>query len=190
MRTIQMGAIYLITMVNNFFALNLFPFVSASSSKFLGFKKYPTKIQVRSAVRGIIMLLQRESKKSRKSLPKIVISLNAPCANAEGIPSMTHNASTIKQQGILPKFVLSLIMDTTVSISETDDVKAAKKTRAKNTVAITCPPAMPSKTLGNVINISPGPALRLSTPPPNVNTAGIIISPAKKAIPVSKISIW
>ena len=47
-----------------------------------------------------------------------------------------------------------------------------------------------SNTFGSVTNIRLGPLPSASgVPPENVNTAGIIISPAKSATPVSKISI-
>ena len=50
---------------------------------------------------------------------------------------------------------------------------------------------MSANTLGIVMNISDGPALRFSVlPPEKANTAGIIIRPAIIAIPVSKISTF
>ena len=82
-------------------------------------------------------------------------------------------------------------MDTTVSMSEIDEVSAAKKTRMKNSVPTNPPKGIDSNTRGRVMNMSPGPALiLLGSPPLNATTAGIIIRPASKAIPVSKISIW
>ena len=39
--------------------------------------------------------------------------------------------------------------------------------------------------------MSPAPLFRaVSSPPEKANTAGITMSPARKAMPVSKISIW
>ena len=98
--------------------------------------------------------------------------------------------NTIKQVGFLCHLNLSINMETTVSISEIEDVSAAKSTRTKKTVPIMLPPAMLSKTLGRVTNIRPGPLPKaLSSPPENEKTAGITIRPAKNAIPVSKSSI-
>ena len=49
---------------------------------------------------------------------------------------------------------------------------------------------MLANTFGRVTNIRLGPLPRASLlPPENTNTAGIIINPARKAIPVSKSSI-
>ena len=53
-------------------------------------------------------------------------------------------------------------------------------------------PAIPmlSNTFGKVTNIRPGPLPKAeASPPEKANTAGIIISPAIKAIPVSNNSI-
>ena len=71
-----------------------------------------------------------------------------------------------------------------------EDVKAANNTRRKNTVPITPPRVISSKTLGSVTNIKEGPLpSAASSPPENTKTEGIIIKPARKAIAVSKISI-
>ena len=72
---------------------------------------------------------------------------------------------------------------------ETDEVKAANKTITKKINPIKSPnPPSDLKILGNVINISPGPA-DIPSVPEKANTAGIIIIPARIANPVSKISI-
>ena len=85
---------------------------------------------------------------------------------------------------------LSLIIETFVSKREIEDVKAANNTRRKNTVPITPPRVISSKTLGSVTNIKEGPLpSAASSPPENTKTEGIIIKPARKAIAVSKISI-
>ena len=68
---------------------------------------------------------------------------------------------------------------------------AAKNTRIKNTVPRTVPNGILANTFGSVMNISPAPAFNAdSSPPEKMNTDGTIINPAKKANPVSKISIW
>ena len=52
-------------------------------------------------------------------------------------------------------------------------------------------PPMEEKTFGRVTNIRAGPLLRAAaSPPEKANTAGMIISPARIAISVSKISTW
>ena len=89
---------------------------------------------------------------------------------------------------------LSMTMDTTVSIREMADVSAANSTSRKNsapTIWPNWPPPMLSNTLGRVWNISPGPDCMADwSPPEKTNTAGTIIRPARRATPVSKISIW
>ena len=136
-RIIQTGATYLITIVKSFFALKRFPFVSASSRSVLGLRIYPTKIHVRRAVIGIIMLLQRESKKLKKWFPKILIWFNEPKDKAESVPKIAEITITVTQETI--RFILNLSrkIETTVSISETDEVSAARKTSAKKSVPIT-----------------------------------------------------
>ena len=68
---------------------------------------------------------------------------------------------------------------------------AYSKTKRKNAVPKKSPKGMLSKTLGKVANIRPGPFPRASSfPPENTNTAGIIINPARIAIPVSKNSMF
>ena len=85
---------------------------------------------------------------------------------------------------------LSIILDVIASKIETAEVNAAKRTITKKINPIKSP-NFPSelKTFGNVMNISPGPA-DIPSVPENAKTAGIIIIPAKTAIPVSKISMW
>ena len=76
-----------------------------------------------------------------------------------------------------------------VSTSDMALVSAAKSTSKKNPIPAIRPAPMLSKTFGNVINISEGPALSFAgSPPENANTAGITISPAKTATPVSTSS--
>ena len=53
-------------------------------------------------------------------------------------------------------------METIVSIKEMAEVTAAKNTSIKNTVPTNPPIGILANTLGSVMNISPGPALRLS----------------------------
>ena len=82
-------------------------------------------------------------------------------------------------------------MDTTVSIKDTEEVRAANSTSRKNSPPNTRPRVPASaNTLGRVTNISPLPWFRAaSSPPEKANTAGMIINPATKAMPVSNSSI-
>ena len=84
----------------------------------------------------------------------------------------------------------SIRLETTASIREIAEVTAAKNTRIKKIEPNMFPRGILLNTFGKVINISPGPAFSLEvSPPENAKTAGTIMSPAKNAIPVSKISI-
>ena len=63
-------------------------------------------------------------------------------------------------------------------------------TSRKKAVPMTPPNFMLANTFGSVMNIRDGPAFRASLlPPENTNTAGMIISPARNAIPVSNKGI-
>ena len=105
-----------------------------------------------------------------------------PIANAE-IMTKIHIV-------FLFAFNFSHKIETIVSISDIEDVRAASKTKIKNTAPIIFPPDIEAKTFGSVINISFGPALRASLfPPENAKTAGIIIIPEIKATAVSNSSI-
>ena len=82
-------------------------------------------------------------------------------------------------------------LDTTASKIEIALVIAANNTMAKNKAPITFPTApICAKTLGRETNIRLGPDASIPSRPIKENTAGIIITPAKIATPVSKISIW
>ena len=135
---------------------------------------------------GIKRLLLAKSKKSRSCLPRIVTSLHALYPSAEGTPNNTETASTTRQLLVLPHLNLSIKIDTTVSISEMDEVRAARSTMKKNRTPIKVPPNMVSKIPGSVSNIRPGP---LDSIFPLTNAAGTIINPARKATPVSNSSI-
>ena len=118
------------------------------------------------------------------------MSAKVPYPRAESVPKIIEPIKTISKVLFLESPVLSFTIETTVSISEIEEVRAANRTNTKNKVPITVPPVILSNTLGSVTNISPGPLPKaLSSPPEKAKTAGIIIRPAKKAIPVSKISI-
>ena len=84
----------------------------------------------------------------------------------------------------------SMQLATSVSIMEIQEVRAANATMMKNTRPIRAPARpMELKTFGRDTNIRLGPDAMPSVPE-NTNTAGMIISPARNATPVSKNSIW
>ena len=88
-------------------------------------------MQVRSATIGIIILLLRKSRKSKICLPKIVTWLRSLYPKTENIPKTNENPATMIQAGILLTFHFSIITETIVSISEIEDVSAAKTTSTK-----------------------------------------------------------
>ena len=81
-------------------------------------------------------------------------------------------------------------LDTMASSMDMELVSAAKSTMQKKSIP-TKRPAGPIawNTLGMDMNMSPGPDALIPSSPMNTNTAGIIITPASTATPVSKISI-
>lgn len=84
----------------------------------------------------------------------------------------------------------SMQLATSVSMMEIQEVRAANATMMKKTRPISAP-ARPIalNTFGRDTNIRLGPEAMPSVPE-NTNTAGMIISPARNATPVSKNSIW
>ena len=74
---------------------------------------------------------------------------------------------------------------TTVSAIEIALVSAAKRASAKNATATTDPPGSAAKTCGSETNMSPTPAVRASSSPPNANAGGMMIAPASTATKVS-----
>ena len=130
-----------------------------------------------------------KSKKSRKSNPKIVILLHAPNPKDDGTASNRAMINIVIHA--VPRFIwnLSIRTATSVSSSEMEEVSAASNTKIKNTAAITLEKAILSNTFGSITNIKDGPFASMDESPfENTNTAGTIISPARKATPVSKIS--
>ena len=73
---------------------------------------------------------------------------------------------------------------------DTELVSAAKSTMAKNRQPTRFPmPPIAEKTLGRDTNIRLGPEASIPSVPIKVYTAGMIITPARNATTVSKISI-
>ena len=83
----------------------------------------------------------------------------------------------------------SSAVETTLSASAIALVSAASRTSTKNRMPRAEPSGMLENTFGIVTNISEGPAFNaFGSPPENANTAGMIMSPARIATAVSKIS--
>ena len=145
---------------------------------------------IRKATTGIKMELLIKSKKSKIDMPNGLILDQSPKPREDGIPSRTLTPKVRNAALRRDRLVLSRMMETTVSIREIEEVKAANNTRRKKIAPIAVPNGMPANTFGKVINISPDPAcIADSSPPEKRYTAGIIIKPAINAMPVSKISI-
>ena len=76
------------------------------------------------------------------------------------------------------------------SSTEMQEVSVAKIAVKKNSAPTTVPALpMAAKTFGSETNIRLGPALMPSVPE-KTKTAGMIMTPASRATPVSKNSIW
>ena len=83
------------------------------------------------------------------------------------------------------------MLDTTASMIDTPLVRAANNTMAKNKTPTRFPIApMLANTFGRETNIRLGPDAAIPSVPIKVYTAGMIMTPAKNAMAVSKISIW
>ena len=92
---------------------------------------------------------------------------------------------------LLLHFSSSWKVETALSAKAIAEVSAAKKTKAKKRIPTTRPKPMLAKIFGIVINIREGPAFNTEgSPLEKAKTAGIIISPAKTAMAVSKTSTW
>ena len=79
---------------------------------------------------------------------------------------------------------------TSVSMTDTQLVSAAKPRARKNTMPTMRPtPPMEANTRGRLMKVRLG-LLAMPSTPRNTYTEGMIMMPARKATPVSKISIW
>ena len=185
----QIGARYFRKKLYNFFLPNL----DDCSISFAILSKPTTLItrkHVASAASGIITEFVIKSKKSRKFMPNILMKSRTPYPSDDALPN-TIITTAIKRLA-LPRLQCSSSMnvETLVSISETALVSAASNTSTKNRIPAPVPMPILAKTFGNVINIREGPAFSVSgLPPEKAKTAGMIIRPARIAMPVSKISI-
>lgn len=142
---------------------------------------HPTKSAISNPPKGNKILLDIKSKKSRKLFPAILIVI-APCDNADGIPRSKIAPPMIKAAFCLDHLALSIIYATTTSSNEIADVSAATARSRKNNADHIWPPGINANTLGNVMKVSPGPALGVA---PNAKTVGKITNPARNAAAVS-----
>ena len=122
----QIGAIHLIITTNNFSPLNVPSELFTSSITTFGLMTNPTKIQVKNARIGINMLLLRKSNASRIDKLRNVMSLQIPNPKEDGIPIINAITVTIIQVNLRLQWNLSLKIETIVSISEMEEVSAAK----------------------------------------------------------------
>ena len=100
---------------------------------------------------------------------------------------MTVSTSTVF---LRPVWKISMQLAAMDSSTEMQEVRVAKIAVTKNRMPTNTPAApMAANTLGSETNIRLGPALMPSVPE-NTYTAGMIMAPASRATPVSKISIW
>ena len=102
---------------------------------------YPTKMQVRNATIGIRTLLLIKSKKSKMDIPNGLMKSQAPNPREDGIPMSTMPINTIRQVMRRFQWNLSCKIETTVSIREMEEVRAANNTNKKNAEPITPPSA-------------------------------------------------
>ena len=150
-----------------------------------------TSRQVAIAAIGIMTELVRKSKKSRNCMPSTVTPASGPYPRLDSVPSATMMTptSTVALRRLQPSS--SWNVETALSVSAMELVTAANNTSKKNSTPTAPPSPMLANTFGIVINISAGPACKVSgSPPENANTAGMIISPAMMAMSVSKISTF
>ena len=186
----QIGAIHFIIIVKSVLLLNLAPSAQASSKIVFGLMKKPTKIQVIRATIGISTLLLMKSHASRMDMPSGLMKSQTPKPREDGIPINITYTKTMIQVILRPHLNLSIKIETIVSISEIEEVNAAKKTSRKKMAPRISPIGILLNTFGRVMNIREGPAFKFSKfPSEKMKTEGTIIRPAKNAKPVSKNSI-
>ena len=175
---------------------NLFPAESSAFSYyFLLNLSTPTfleiKRQVASAAIGIITELVRKSKKSRNCIPMIFTKPSGPYPREERVPRRIMITPTITVAFFLCHLSSSWKVDTALSVRAIELVRAAHSTSTKNRIPMGVPNPILANTFGMVMNISAGPACKVSgSPPENANTAGMIIRPAIMAIAVSNTSTF
>ena len=151
------GVIHLIITVKSFSPTN-FPLVTFTSSEIaFGPMKNPTKIQVKKATIGISTLLLTKSMISRMVMFAQVMKPNGPNPREDGMPSTSDRTVTKIHAFFLLQWNLSRKMDTMVSISEMEEVRAAKITSRKKAAPMAPPMGMLLNTFGRMTNIRLGP---------------------------------
>ena len=129
MRIRKTGAIHFIITTNMVLDLKDAPFLVTSSIIAFGLMINPTKIQVNNAQIGIRMLLLIKSMMSSTDMPIHEINERGPKPRQDGIPIIREKVNTIPHALCLLQFVLSQKIETMVSISDIEEVKAAKNTK-------------------------------------------------------------
>ena len=121
----------------------------------------------------------------------IFTKASGPYPREDRLPRMIIMIPTITVAFLRLHFISSWKVETALSVRAMELVSAAQSTSRKNMIPTKVPIPILANTFGMVINISDGPAWRVSgSPPENAKTAGMIIRPAIMAIAVSKISTF
>ena len=116
---------------------------------------------------------------------------SGPYPREERVPRRIMITPTITVAFFLCHLSSSWKVDTALSVRAIELVRAAHSTSTKNRIPMGVPNPILANTLGMVMNISAGPACKVSgSPPENANTAGMIIRPAIMAIAVSNTSTF
>ena len=121
----------------------------------------------------------------------IFTNASGPYPRQESVPSASIMTPHTTVAFLRPQPSSSSKVETALSVSAIELVTAANNTSRKKRIPTAVPNPMLANTFGIVINISDGPACRVSgSPPEKANTAGMIIRPAIIAIAVSNTSTF
>ena len=188
----NIGQRYLIIKLKIFFLRKVPPSATTSSSIFSTPTFLEIKRQVASAAIGIITELVRKSKKSRNCIPMIFTKPSGPYPREERVPRRIMITPTITVAFFLChlQFVLEGRYSALRQGNRAGKSCAQHQYKEQNPDDEFPTPCWQIP-LGMVMNISAGPACKVSgSPPENANTAGMIIRPAIMAMAVSKISTF
>lgn len=125
-----------------------------------------TRRQVAKAAIGINTEFDVKSKKSSICMPIILTFASALYPRELRLPRTTIITTVSTAALFLLIFSSSWNVDVHVSAREMELVSAANSTSRKNAAPMMLDPPMSANTLGRVMNISDGPALRFSAVPP------------------------
>ena len=162
----NIGQRYLIIKLKIFFLRKVPPSATTSSSIFSTPTFLEIKRQVASAAIGIITELVRKSKKSRNCIPMIFTKPSGPYPREERVPRRIMITPTITVAFFLCHLSSSWKVDTALSVRAIELVRAAHSTSTKNRIPMGVPNPILANTLGIVMNISAGPACKVSGSPP------------------------